>query len=212
MRSAAYTSGRPTHGDPAPAVCLSDPLEAAPNDQICTTTGPAKHDSSAVQNGGDGRVHVLGRWSHSVSIRGRGSLHARPVARSDRRLRDVYHGDELGCPKRAERNRRFEPGMVVCHPGGGSPVWDGSRWDGASFPVRHARLSGSHSCSSWYRSPVRPSSSLRLLPARLAGSAGRCAFAWLPASWARLPWPLARCRVRDGSSRPGGHLVRRVAL
>ena len=74
MRSAAYTSGRPTHGDPAPAVCLSDPLEAAPNDQICTTTGPAKHDSSAVQNGGDGRVHVLGRWSHSVSIRGRGVL------------------------------------------------------------------------------------------------------------------------------------------
>ena len=56
MRSAAYTSGRPTHGDPAPAVCLSDPLEAAPNEQICTTTGPAQHDSSAVQNGGYVRV------------------------------------------------------------------------------------------------------------------------------------------------------------
>ncbi len=55
---------------------------------------------------------------------------------ADRRQRDVHHGDELGCPKRAQRSRRFEPGIVVCHPGGGSRVWDGSRWAGHRSRLR----------------------------------------------------------------------------
>jgi hypothetical protein len=126
---------------------------------------------------------------------------------ADRRRRDVHHGDEVGCPKRAQRNRRFEPGIVVCHPGDRSP--SGTRWGGASFPFKNTRFSGSHLCPSWYRSPVRPSSSPRLLQ---PGRRDRQVVAPLPGCQrhgARLSWPLARCWVRDGFS-PGGRLVRRV--
>ena len=149
--------------------------------------------------GGDGRVYVLGRWSHSVSTWGRGVLAcptscAEPIDGGA----TFTTGDEVGCPKRAQRNRRFEPGIVVCHPGDGSPVWDGSRWGGASFPFKNTRLSGSHLCPSWYRSPARPSSSPRLLQ---PGRRDRQVVAPLPGCQrhgARLPWPLARCWVRDG--------------
>lgn len=54
---------------------------------------------------------------------GRGVSACRPVARCGSTARDVHHGCELGRAKRAQRGRRFEPGTVVCHPGGGSPVW-----------------------------------------------------------------------------------------
>jgi hypothetical protein len=134
----------------------------AHNDLICAAAQPPEPDPQRERNGDDGRVHVLGRWSHSVSTRGSwGPCMPDQLRGADRRQRDVHHGDELGCPKRAQRSRRFEPGIVVCHPGGGSRVWDGSRWGGASFPFKNTRLSGSHLCPSWYRSPVRPSSSPR---------------------------------------------------
>jgi hypothetical protein len=138
------------------------PGHPAPQRPIWRRTRLADESARAAPNGGDGRVHVLGRWSHSVSTQGRGVLVCpTSCAEADRRQRDVHHGDELGRPKRAQRSRRFEPGIVVCHPGGGSPVWGGSRWGGASFPFKNTRFSGSHLCPSWYRSPVRPSSSPR---------------------------------------------------
>jgi hypothetical protein len=178
--------------------------------QLCAHRSDAVTPRSAAPNGGDGRVHVLGRWSHSVSTRGRGVLAcptscAEPIDGSA----TFTHGDELGCPRRAQRSRRFGPGIVVCHPGGGSPVWAGSRWGGASFPFKNARLSGSHLCPSWYRSPVRPLSPPPLLqPGRRDGKV----VAPLPASWGSVALAASVLLGSLWVSRPGGRLVCRVAL
>ena len=144
------------------------------------------------------RVHVLGRWSHSVSTRGRGVL-ACPTS-----CTEPIDGSATFTTGMSLAGRNALSGVGALSLGllcailaavarlGRLPV------GGASFPFKNTRLSGSHLCPSWYRSPVRRSSSPRLLQ---PGRRDRQVVAPLPGCQrhgARLPWPLARCWVRDG--------------
>jgi hypothetical protein len=52
------------------------------NNHSCASSMLGQQIMITAHNGGDARVHVLGRWAHSVSTRGRGVPVCRPVARS----------------------------------------------------------------------------------------------------------------------------------
>jgi hypothetical protein len=67
---AGYSAGGPLGG----ALGTSEHQRGTPIIPICAQRGLRRPARIAVHNGGDGRVHVLGRWSHSVSTRGRGVL------------------------------------------------------------------------------------------------------------------------------------------